>query len=461
MTSKVVVIGAGISGLATADALVHHGYDVTVLERQAQVGGNAISERFDGFLMEHGPSTLNAAFPAVLARVANLGLDAATVDLGQGVRKRYLRDRGQLHGISVNPLGFFLSGYLSLRARMSIAGEIFRCPKLGTEEETIHAFVSRRFGAEFADKVIEPLAAGIFMGDAQELSISGAFPKLVEMEQRFGSIMRGVIAAKRGTEPGRRLFSWPGGIAELPRAYARRLSERIKTCITVLRISQTGFGFRIETSNKGSIQADVVVLAVQPHVAAALIENLDPEGAGALADIPAPPVAVVFLGYERNQVAHPLDGLGFLSTKGGDQITSGAQFASTMFPDRAPEGHVSIAAYVGGARNPEMAGLPHQDCVASVHSELSGLLGISGSPVVQRTRHWPRGLPHYTLGHSRRRGVLETISQREPGLYLTGNYLSGVSVAGCIEQANVTVEAIMLEAPPVARTASANRMSTT
>ncbi|MCP3972174.1 MAG: protoporphyrinogen oxidase, partial [Rhodobacteraceae bacterium] len=207
-----------ISGLATAAALAECGCDVTVLERQVGVGGNAISERFDGFLMEHGPSTLNAAFPNVMDNISRLGIGGSTVDMGPGVQKRYLRDQGRLYGISTHRLGFLLSPYLSPLARLRFLTEVFRPRRTDAGEETVHAFVSRRFGREFADKVMEPLSAGIFMGDARQLSVSGAFPKLVEMERRFGSILRAVIAASRGSEPGRQLFSWPGGIATLPQA---------------------------------------------------------------------------------------------------------------------------------------------------------------------------------------------------------------------------------------------------
>lgn len=438
MTGAVVVIGAGVSGLAVADDLVRRGHDVTILERQAGIGGNAVSERVDGFLMEHGPTTLNAAFAQPMQRIRELGLEPSMVGLGDGVRKRYLRDGADLHGVSVHRLGFFLSGYLSLGARLSLMAEILRPRRTGSEEESIHAFVSRRFGAEFADKVMEPLAAGIFMGDARQLSVSGTFPRLVEMEQKYGSVLRGVLAAKRGNEPARQLFSWLGGIATLPRRMGQRLAHCTRTGVAVTGISRAPGGFAVKTAANGTIHAPSVVLAVQPHVAGALLENLDPEGAGALGGIAAPPIAVVFLGYAKTQVSHPLDGLGFLSTKGTGQIISGAQFSSTMFDGRAPGGHVALSCYVGGARAPDLAGLGKRDLVSAVHEELAGLLGISGKPLFARTRHWPRGLPQYTIGHVARREVIASAHHRVPGLYLTGNYLGGVSVANCLDQARLT-----------------------
>ncbi len=443
--TDVVVIGAGISGLATARELAARGCNVSVLERQVRVGGNAISERFDGYLMEHGPTTLNASVPNAMERIKSLGLINSAKPLGDGVQKRYLQNSGTLHGISTHRLGLLTSPYLSPRARIRFLTELLRRKGQGEDTESVHAFVSRRFGGEFADKVIEPMAAGIFMGDASELSISGAFPKLVEMEQRFGSITRAVLAAKRGGEPGRQLFSWPGGIATLPRTISVGLGPRVYTSVAVTRILRHRNRFEVQTANNGNHHADAVVLAVQPHVAASLLEELDPDGTSALADIAAPPVSVVFLGYRRDQVDHPLDGLGYLTTKGPDQVISGVQFNSTMFEGRAPDGHVSLSAYVGGARNPDLAKMEQKDLFSEVHKELGTMLGIKGKPVTSRLRMWARGLPQYTIGHQKRREIIQASNRRIAGLYLTGNYLGGVSVSNCLETAHSTADALHRE----------------
>jgi len=414
---------------------MRRGRDVVVLERQVVIGGNAISERLEGFLMEHGPSTMNAAVPAALEVAQELDLAASSVDLGRNVRKRYLLDAGKLSGISTHPLGFFASGYLSLPARLSLLGEIMRPRRTSSGEETIDEFTRRRFGGEFARKVMEPLAAGLFMGDSSALSVSAAFPRLVEFERKFGSVTRAALNAGRGSQPGRRLFSWPDGIATLPRRLALTLGARIHTGTAVKRITPLASGFEVETATEGTIRTRSVILAVQPHVAAALLEHADPETSGAAGGIAAPPIGVVYLGYRRAQVSHPLDGLGFLSTTDGSRAISGAQFCSTMFEGRAPAGHVSISCYVGGARNPELAQLPEGDMIGLVHEELSGVLGIKGAPVLASVRHWARGLPQYNLGHLERRNALESADDRVPGLILTGNYLRGVSVANCLASA--------------------------
>ncbi len=426
----VIVIGAGITGLSAAHALSQAGLDVVVLERSARIGGKAVSERLGGFLMEHGPSTVNAAVEEAEEAARALGLAGSRIDLGAGVRRRYLLDRGRLSGISVHPLGFVLSSYLPLPARLSMLAEGFRPARRDGAEENVFDFTARRFGRGFAEKVMDPMIGGIFMGDSRALSVAAVFPKLVEMERAHGSVIRGVIRSRRGGDPGRRLFSWPGGVATLPAALAAALRRAPRTGIAVRRIRRRAGGFRVQTS-AGELEARAVLISVQPHVAADLVAPLDPETAEAAAAIPAPPAAVVFLGYSRAAVAHPLDGLGYLATRGSGAI-SGVQFCSTMFEGRAPRGHVGIAAYVGGARNPDLARAPERVLREEVHRELSSVLGIAAPPVVARVRYWPLGLPQYLIGHAARREVLETAATRVEGLYLAGNYLRGVSVGNCI-----------------------------
>ncbi len=456
MTYDVAIIGGGISGLTTAYDLQRYGRRVIVLERQQTVGGNAVSRRIDGFLMEHGPTTLNTLVPQALELTKNLNIENQRLDLGDGVRKRYLREGDTLHGIRVNRAGFLLSPYLSLRGRFRLMTEILRPRKTGNEDESIHAFVSRRFGIEFADKVMAPLVAGIFAGDSHKLSLNSSFPKLMEMEQEFGSVTRGVLNARQGSEPGKRLFSFRDGIGVLPKTLANAMSGCIKTATAVKSVSTHQQGYKIKTHGSGDLTSKTIVLAVQPHVAASLLEPLDEPAATAAAGIDAPPLSVVFLAYTRRQVAHPLDSLGFLSVAGTGGIINGAQFPSTMFANRAPDGFVSISAYVGGCCNRDAACLSSNDLSHLVHDELSSLLEISGQPVFSRCRQWARSLPQYSIGHSKKVSTIEALHQRQPGLYVTGNYLGGVSVAGCIEQAHATASRINRYLPDVAQVASAN-----
>ena len=441
MTYDVAIIGGGISGLTAAYDLMRQGHKVILLERQQVVGGNAMSQRIDGFLMEHGPTTLNAMVPQALQLSNDLDIADQQVDLGKAIAKRYLLDGKNLHGININPSGFLTSPYLSIKGRVSLMTEMFRSAKTNNAEETVHQFATRRFGKEFADKVMDPLAAGMFGGDANQLSMQACFPTLLAMEQTHGSITKGVISAKKGNEPAKRLFSFRNGVGTVPTALAGLLGDAILTGVMVRNVQPTLTGYKVRTHKHGTIDAKSVVLAVQPHVASQLLEPLDETSASITSQIDAPAMSVVFFAYKRSQVEHKLDSLGFMSVKNNSNIITGAQFFSTMFENRAPEGFVSIAAYVGGARNRDIAMSPTNELIDQVHRELSSVLQIKGAPVLARCRQWARSLPQYGLGHVERVKELQTLNDRMAGLFLTGNYLTGVSVANCIGQARcVAVE---------------------
>jgi len=436
MSVEVAVIGGGISGLATAFALTGRGHRVVVLECQQRSGGNAISERIGGFLMEHGPSTINA-MSEVACDVSNeLGLDGDRVELGAGVRRRYLVGGGRLRAIATHPFGFLTSGYLSTRAKLRLLGEAMIRKAASADEETIADFFTRRFGREFAERVADPLVAGLYTGRAGELSMS-VFPRLVELEREFGSITAGMLLRRwrGGAMPGSRLFSWRDGIATLPVALARGLGGVVHTGTAVRRLQSLGTGYRIDAGADGTFAAATVVIATQPHVAAGLLDGLDACAASAAGSIDAPPVAIVYLGFERSAVSHPLDGLGFMTPEAEGRSLIGAQFCSTMFAGRAPAGHVAVSGYFGGVRAPDTARLASADLIDRARSEFADLIGACGQPVVARVRHWPCGLPQYRLGHDGKRRDFESLPERRPGLFVTGNYLAGPSVAACLEQA--------------------------
>jgi len=444
MTADVAVIGAGVSGLATAYDLKQRGHSVVVLERQSRPGGTAVSERDGGFLMEHGPSTMNAYVPAAGAVSTELGLDGWRCDLGTGVRRRYLVSGGRLAGISTGAFGFLTAGYLSPLAKLRVLAEFLMPHKDDNGEESVLDFCSRRFGREFAERVMDPMVAGIYGGRASALSVTAIFPMLVALEKKYGSVTLGIIhrAREGGKMPGSRLFSWRDGIATLPARLAQGLGDSIKTGVTVRRISTHHGGFDIHLGNAGRLKARAVIVATQAHVAAQLIADVDPHGAAAAAQIQMPPLAVVFLGFPRRSVAHPLDGLGFLTSEAESRNILGAQFSSTMFPGRAPKGQVAISAYVGGVRAPRLAGLSAPELIELARSEFRDLIGAVGEPTLAKVRHWPAGLPQYGLGHSVLVNTLETTADRQDGLYLTGNYFAGPSVATCLTIAQKTAKAV-------------------
>jgi len=440
----VAVIGGGISGLTAAYELKRQGYDVKVLERQIRSGGNAISENTGGFLMEHGPSTINATVSEVHELSNALGLNPSVVDLSDRVKQRYLVKRGKLNGISVDPLGFLRSSYLSPKGRMRLMAEAVIPKGNNDSDETVDQYFTRRFGSEFAARIMDPLVGGLYAGRSDELSVRSVFPKLIELEQTYGSVCKAVLVRhlQGRMMPAKRLYSWSNGIGSLPAALSVALSGNIRTGITVRTVQVRGTGFEIDTLKDGKINARSVLMATQPHVAAALLENVSLNGAGAISEIAAPPLAVVFMGYKRHAVDHPLDGLGYLSPSSENRLLTGVQFSSSMFSGRAPEGYVSLTGYLGGTRCPNVAKLGDDQLIALAEEEFRDLLGVRGCPKIARIRRWPRGIPQYHLGHQERVRKIQDIPLNAPGLFVTGNYLGGPSVGACVANAHEAAQNI-------------------
>jgi oxygen-dependent protoporphyrinogen oxidase len=441
---QVAIIGAGISGLAAAHALARAGCDVQVFERGTAIGGRMHSERVGGFLMEHGPNCLVAPAPAAERLIGQAGLSGERIDRGERVRRRYLVRDGRVHGLSIAPHGLFTSSYLSPLARLRLLLEPFA--PVVEADESIADFVRRRFGREFLDYLIDPLVGGLYAGDPERLSVAAVLPQLKGLERRYGSVLRGVLQARlrRGhanpAHPANRmLFSFRQGLGALPRQLATGLPGRVHLGERVSALQPIpGGGFLVRFKNgeeTRSIRAEQVIVATSAPVAAGLIEGLAPDVAEGVGAIAHPPLAVVFLGYSNRAVAHPLDGLGVLTPTKEKRPVLGMLFNSTLFAGRAPEGCVALTAFVGGARDPELAKLGASELAETVHREAAELLGIDAPPLLARVRYWRTGLPQPAPGHEQLAERVLGLEAAYPGLHFTGNWLAGVSVANCIDNA--------------------------
>lgn len=447
---EVAIIGAGISGLTTAHALARAGHDVVVLDRRYAPGGRIHTERRDGFLVEHGPNSMISPAPGAESLIDALGLAEARIERGERVRHRYLVRDGRVHALPLDPFGFFCSDFFSLGGRLRLLTEPFIRPE--PADESVAAFVRRRFGGELLDYVFDPLVGGLYAGEAEALSVTALFPRLKRMEREHGSIVRGVLAARRsgrggGCNPLRRtLFSFVHGMGMLPAHLTEMLTGRVRFATRVEAVEALRDGYRLklrEGDHLSSLRARSVVVALPAYAAAQVLAPLSPEASAALADIEHPPLAVVALGLRAADVAHPLDGLGVLTPKVERRGVLGMLFSSTLFAGRAPEGHVLLTAYVGGARQPELALLPREELESLVLTEACDLLGARGEPVFSSARYWRHGLPQPGLGHERRVASLRALEAEWPGLFITGNYVAGVSTTACIDAAHAAASRVV------------------
>lgn len=446
----IAVIGAGISGLTTAHVLAAAGHDVSVLDRRSAPGGRIHTEYRDGFLVEHGPNSLVSPAPGAEALIDALGLADACIERGERVRQRYLVRDGRAHALPLDPFGFFASGFFSLRGRLRLLGEPFIRPE--SADETVTRFITRRFGRELLEYVFDPLVGGLYAGDAEQLSTAALFPHLKRLEREHGSILRGVLAARRagrsGFDPGkRRLFSFSSGMATLPVRLMETLAGRVRFGTRIEGIEPLRSGYRLKLrqgERLAALRARSVVVALPAYAAARVLAPLSAEAGAALGGIAHPPLAVVALGFRAADIAHPLDGLGVLAPKVERRSMLGLLFSSTLFAGRAPDGHVLLTAYVGGARQPELAQLPREALEALAIKEARDLLGVRGTPVFSSVRYWRHGLPQPGLGHERRVEALRALEAEWPGLFVTGNYISGVSTAACIDAAIACAQRVRL-----------------
>lgn len=453
--NKLAVIGAGITGLSVAYFLMENGLDVTVFEKGNTAGGLIGSVRQDGWLAETGPHSLSGSSGTLMDLIDQLELWDEVVFAGPAARKRFIVKNDQPIAIPSGIGDFLKTPLLSGRAKFRLFAEPFI--KAGTsEDESLAGFTRRRLGREVLDYAVNPFIAGIYAGDPKQLSVKAAFPKLYKLEQEAGSLVRGLISGrkkpdhqhKKPSKKRRGIFSFKNGIGTLPEKLATELGERLRYNTDVKEIHKSDNGWNItlygDQETPDIKKFDSIVLAVPAYIAAGLINSKDlDEFRSALGHIYYPPVSVVTLGFKRDDVGHPLDGFGMLVPEIESQNMLGTLFTSTLFPNRAPEGHVTLASFIGGSRQPDMAVLPFDKLLPRVMKSLGDLLEVTGEPVFSHHILRKHAIPQYNIGYDKIREIMNSYEQENPGLYLAGNYREGISVGDCIQYARKTCDRVM------------------
>jgi oxygen-dependent protoporphyrinogen oxidase len=451
--TDVLVIGAGISGLTAAFRLARMGMRVQVVEREVRVGGVIGTECADGVLYERGPNSILETNPHIAELVSDLGLSSERLEVSALASRRYVVRKGTLLPLPTSPPALLKTPLFSFSSKLRVLREPFVAPAPAEREESVSQFVERRLGRELLDYAIEPFVAGVYAGNPDELSVKAAFPRLYALEQRYGSLIKGqVLGARERVRHGdkarntARSFTFRHGMQALPEALARAIGN-VRTGAQATRIRPAGDRRLAATvahaDGPYEVHAGAVVLAVPARAAAFLLRDIAADAADALDEMPYAPVASVALAYTRSDVAHPLDGFGFLAPRVEGRRVLGSLFSSSMFEARAPEGKVLLTTFVGGQRNPEIIGMSDEEIVHRVRDELAELAGVRGKPCVCRVTRWREAIPQYTLGHLARVDRARTAEARLPGLYLCGSYIGGVAVGDCIKSAIETAERIV------------------
>lgn len=451
----VVVIGAGISGLMAAHELRRAGLDVTVLERDGVPGGTMRTVHEEGYLVETGPNSALETTPLFTETFDSLGITGERLYADPSSDRRYILRGGRLHVLPLSPGTFLTSSLWSMRGKLRLLKEPF--VGRAASEETIAQFVERRLGREFLDYAINPFVAGVFAGDPAQLSVRAAFPKLYALEKRYGGLIRGMIGGarerKRRQEKAKdraKMFSFRGGMETFPLALSRGLGGAVRTNCEVTGIkrpsaTENGTGFEVRYLHDGrqeTLLATRVILALPAYAAGRVVRSLSPRIADLLEGIYYPPVAEVFLGFRARDVTRPLDGFGFLVPAMEQRKILGTIWSSSLFPGRAPLGHVALTTFVGGSRQSELSALTDSDLEATVTSELRSIMGVSGDPVYTKIMRWAKAIPQYNLGYL---SLMEEIAQLEdsiPGLYFCANFKGGIAVGDCLLSAKRVAERV-------------------
>lgn len=481
---SVAIIGAGITGLTAAFNLKRQGVPVTVYEASDRVGGAIQSLRQGGYLAEFGPNTILETSPKIGQLVRDAGLQERRLDPDPNASARYVVRYRRPIAMPGSPLGFFTTGLFTLKAKAAVLREPFVPARRDGQEESIAQFVVRRLGQEFLDHAIDALVAGVYAGDPHKLSVQQAFPKLGQLEARYGSLIKGQLFG--GRERRRRgevakdrapKFSFDEGLQVMPDTLRERLEGAVRLGAAVIKLTQTPDGWRLLVREHGQEITNEHIAVIYAGTAFSLAElevevpadlkanlsaslsnpNSDAQGAGAepgggarlylsaFSEIRYPPVASVVLGFRREDVAHPCAGFGMLIPKVEGFKILGTIFSSSLFPNRAPTGHLTLTSYVGGERYPELASLPAEKLYEVTSRDLEVLLGVRGKPTFQHAVFYPRAIPQYNLGYGRYRELMTEIEMKVAGLFLAGHYRDGISLSDSIVSGCNVAERVRLQ----------------
>lgn len=462
-TCDVIVVGGGISGLATAWFLHNAGVDVHLIEAQPRVGGAMETERRAGFLLEKGPFNVMVRCKEFEALLEGLQQRVQVVTASDEAKNRYIYRHGALRKVPTGPLSLLTTDLLSKPAALRALRGLFISARGKEPETTLGEFAARRFGPEVAETLVSAAIAGILAGDIDKLSAYAAFPALEDFDRKslspLGRTARRIptmIAKRRNPALRRRwkgLVSIDEGLGGLCAAIAADLGERciVNTRVEAIEPTEDGFALGGHTGdNVRTLLCRRLVLATPLATAANLIEPLIPAASRNLRTIDSASLTVVNLGFRRDDVAHPLDGFGFLVPRNEpDFPLMGVLWADSAFPHHAPADKRLLRCFLGGTRTPDIIDHDADTIVRTACRTLRDTLGVRGEPVLVDVCPYPNAIPQYYLGHREKISDIRAHVAQVPNLTLAGNYLEGVSINDCIKLAKRVAEALCDTKQPV------------
>jgi len=458
--TQIIIIGGGISGLSAAFTLeqlaAREKLDIrtTLLEKDCRIGGKIQSIHEDGFLCEWGPNGFLDNKPNTLDLCRQLNVSDRLLRSNDNARKRFIYSGAQLHQLPESGPAFLKSKLISWPGKLRLAGEFLVPAKRGGDDETLADFARRRLGTEALEKLIAPMVSGIFAGDPEQMSLASCFPRIAQLEQEYGGLLRAMVKLakqkkaerKAGKQvasaagPGGVLTSFEGGIQDLTDALASALHGEIRCNSEVTAIRSLGGGYEVSLASGDRLEADLVLCAAPAYALAAMTSSLLPDLGPILEEIPYAVMNVVCFGYQRDKIGHSLNGFGYLIPRREGRHTLGTLWDSSIFPNRAPEDKVMLRSMLGGATNPGAIDLTEAEVIAQVREDLQRIMGISVEPDFVRVFRHHRAIPQYRVGHASRLQALQNQVAEHPGLFVSGNAFFGVGLNDCVNASTLAAE---------------------
>ena len=442
---KIIVLGAGISGLTAAYLLKKEGFSVTVLEKKENAGGSIETIIESGFLFDRGPSSSLETYPVIKTIIEDLDLSEELIYADKKGNKRYILKNNELIPLPMSPRAFLSSKLFSAKAKLRLLTEPFI--KRANKEESIAEFVKRRIGKEFLDYAISPFVSGVYAGDPSKLSIKYAFPKLHKLEREYGSLILGTIRTirkrKKSAEKSKqsaKMFSFKNGMETLPNKIALFLDNNLITSTEVQSILKKDNSYNIVFYKDGeqkTLFADSVVSTIPAYALSNIIANIDQDFAKILNDVFYPSVLVLYIGYKKSDVHRSLDGFGFLIPQKEEKSFLGAIWNSVLFPYRTDNDNVCFTLFIGGATKERISGTTTGAPIKKAISEFQQIMNIKNVPVYTSYKLWKKAIPQYNIGYEKVDKAIKQFESNNPGFFLGGNYRRGIALGDCLHSAEI------------------------